>query len=180
MGLIGFWRGRGAGVFRSDLRVCARVPRAGGGWLLVGACLVRAFSWYGGSLVVARGWWSVWARALAGLFSGGDWLVGGCGVLECWVAVWLVGVFMGGRAIGGRGDVWLAGTGLFACARLYWCRLARAFWRGSVGWFKHWLAGGRGGLWRGVLAWGVFVGAGTIDCWGARFRGRCLVRVFLV
>ena len=26
-------------------------------------------------------------------------------------------------------------------------------------WFKHWLAGGRGGLWRGVLAWGVFVGA---------------------
>lgn len=23
-------------------------------------------------------------------------------------------------------------------------------------------------------------GAVTIDCWGARFRGRCLVRVFLV
>ena len=60
----------------------------------------------------------------------------------------------GGRAIGGRGDVWLAGTGLFACARLYWCRLARAFC---------WLVGG------GVLVLGVLeIG---------RFRGGVLVVV---
>ena len=66
---IGFWRGRGVGVFRSDLRVWCAYSRE---WWLV-TCLARAFSWYGGSLVVARGWRSVWARALAGLFSWGDW-----------------------------------------------------------------------------------------------------------
>lgn len=98
------WEWCGSVSFR--LTGVARVPRAVGGWLLVGACLVREFLGMGGSLVVARGWWSVWARALAGLFSGGGWLVGGCGVLKCCVAVWLVGVFMGGgRAIGVRGGV---------------------------------------------------------------------------
>ena len=38
--------------------------RASGGGRVFGA----GVSWYGGSLVVARGWWSVWARALAGCF----------------------------------------------------------------------------------------------------------------
>lgn len=64
---IGFWRGSGAGVFRSDLRVWRAYSREW--WLVVsGRVFGAGVSWYGGSLVVARGWWSVWARALAGCF----------------------------------------------------------------------------------------------------------------
>lgn len=74
------WAWCGSVSFR--LTGVARVPRAGGGWLLVGACLVRAFSWYGGSLDCGA-WLECLCARTCGMFSGGGWLVGGCGVLKC-------------------------------------------------------------------------------------------------
>lgn len=53
---IGFWRGRGAGVFRSDLRVCART-RASGCWLLVGRVVGGVFGRaLAGCFLVVVGW----------------------------------------------------------------------------------------------------------------------------
>lgn len=49
----------------------------------------------------------VFVRVIA--FSGGGWLVGGCGVLECWVAVWMVGVFLLGAVAGGWRGFWGVG-----------------------------------------------------------------------
>ena len=99
------WAWCGSVSFR--LTGVARVPRAGVGWLLVGACLVRAFLGMGeGSLVVARGWWSVWARALEGCFLVVvGWLVG--------VAFWSVGWRFGWWAFSCVGGAQLVGAGTF-------------------------------------------------------------------
>ena len=99
----------------------------------------------------------VFGRALAGLFSGGGWLVGGCGVLECWVAVWLVGVFMGGAQLVGAGTFgWLARD----------CLLVRGCtgvdWRGRFGGGA--LAGSSTGWLAGAGDYGGEFGVG-------RFRG---------